>query len=72
MRNYAALMQSLSALGKLENLSVRRDDRPNSQIDEKSAPVDISIQVYSQRNLVAEGSGLLQPCAAPFSKAQAR
>jgi len=51
-------MQSLSALGKLENLSVRRDDRPNSQIDEKSAPADISIQVYSQGNLVAEGSGL--------------
>ena len=58
MQNYAALMQSLSALGKLENLSVRRDDRPNSQMDEKSAPADISIQVYSQGNLVAEGSGL--------------
>jgi len=53
MQNYAALMQSLNALGKLEN-----DDRPNSQIDEKSAPADISIQVYSQGNLVAEGSGL--------------
>ena len=51
-------MQSLSALGKLENLSVRRDDRTNSQIDEKSVPADISIQVYSQGNLVAEGSGL--------------
>ena len=58
MQDYAALMQSLSALGKLENLSVRRDDRTNSQIDEKSAPADISIQVYSQGNLVAEGSGL--------------
>ena len=58
MQNYAALMQSLSALGKLENLSVLRDDRPNSQIDEKSAPADISIQVYSQGNLVADGSGL--------------
>src|SRR5205807_763807 len=60
MQNYAALMQSLRALGKLENLSVRRDDRPNSQIDEKSAPADISIQVYSHGNLVAEGSGLLR------------
>ena len=58
MQNYAALMQSLSALGKLENLRVRRDDRPNLQIDEKSAPADISIQVYSQGNLIAEGSGL--------------
>jgi hypothetical protein len=58
LQNYAALLQSLTALGKLENLSVRRDDRPNSQIDEKSAPADISIQVYSQGNLVAAGSGL--------------
>jgi len=58
VQNYAALMQSLSALGKLENLRVCRDDRPNLQIDEKSAPADISIQVYSQGNLIAEGSGL--------------
>ena len=58
MQNYKALLQSLNALGKLENLSVRRDDRPNAQIDEKNAPADISIQVYSQGNLVAEGSGL--------------
>jgi len=58
MQNYPALMQSLSGLGKLENLSVRRDDRPNSQIDEKGAPADISIQVYSQGNLVAEGASL--------------
>jgi hypothetical protein len=32
--------------------------RPNSQNDEKIAPADISIQVYSQGNLVTEGSGL--------------
>jgi hypothetical protein len=58
VQNYPALMQSLSGLGKLENLSVRRNDRPNSQIDEKGAPADISIQVYSQGNLVSEGSSL--------------
>jgi len=58
MQNYNALMQSLNALGKPENLSVRRDDRPNWPIDGKRAPADISIQVYSQGNLVAEGSGL--------------
>jgi hypothetical protein len=58
MQNYAALMQELGALGKLENLGVRRDDRPDSQIDEKNAPADISIQVYSQGNLITEGSGL--------------
>ena len=58
MQNYNALLESLSPLGKLENLSVHRDDRPNSQIDEKTAPADVLIQVYSQGNLVAEGSSL--------------
>jgi hypothetical protein len=58
MQTYNALMQSLSSLGRLENLAVHRDDRPNPQFDEKTAPADITIQVYSQDNVVAEGSGL--------------
>jgi len=58
MKNYNALMQSLNGLGKVENVSVRRDDRPNSQIDESNAPADVSIQVYSQGNIVSEETGL--------------
>ncbi|MFL6518693.1 MAG: DUF4349 domain-containing protein [Chthoniobacterales bacterium] len=58
MKNYNALMQSLNGLGKVENVSVRRDDRPNSQIDEANAPADVSIQVYSQGNIVSEETGL--------------
>ena len=58
MQNYNSLMHSLGSLGRLENLTVHRDDRPNAQFDEKTAPADITIQVYSQGNLVAEGSGL--------------
>jgi hypothetical protein len=58
LQNYNALLQSLNALRKLENLCAHRDDRPNSQIDEKGAPADISVRVYSHGNLVAEGSGL--------------
>ena len=54
MKNYNALMQSLNGLGKVENVSVRRDDRPNSQIDEANAPADVTIQVYSQGNIVSE------------------
>jgi len=41
------------------HVSVRRDDRPNSQIDESNAPADVSIQVYSQGNIVSNESGLL-------------
>jgi hypothetical protein len=59
MKNYSALMQSLNALGKVENVSVRRDDRPDSQINEAEAPADISIQVYSQGNIVSEETGIV-------------
>ena len=59
MKNYTALMQLLDSLGKVENVSVQRQDRGDAQIDESKAPADISIQVYSQGNIVTEESGLL-------------
>jgi hypothetical protein len=59
MKNYQALMQSLDSLGKVENVSVQRQDRTDAQIDEANAPADVSIQVYSQGNIVTEESGLL-------------
>jgi anti-sigma factor RsiW len=59
MKNYPALMQSLDSLGKVENVSVQRQDRADAQIDEANAPADVSIQVYSQGNIVSQESGLL-------------
>jgi hypothetical protein len=59
MKNYAALMQALNSLGKVENVSVQRQDRTGTQVDEANAPADISIQVYSQGNIVSHDSGLL-------------
>jgi hypothetical protein len=59
MKNYLALMQSLDSLGKVENVSVQRQDRTGAQIDEANAPADVSIQVYSQGNIVSRESGLL-------------
>ena len=59
MKNYPAVMQSLDSLGKVENVSVQRQDRTDTQINEASAPADVSIQVYSQGNIVTEESGLL-------------
>ena len=59
MKNYPALMQSLGALGKVEDVSVARQDRTGVQIDEANAPVDVSIQVYSQGNIVSNDTGLL-------------
>src|SRR5262249_38938141 len=54
-----ALMQSLDSLGKVENVTVQRQDRTGTQIDEATAPADISIQVYSQGNIVSQQSGPL-------------
>jgi len=58
MKNYNTLMQSLNSLGKVEDVSVQRQDRTGAQIDEASAPADISIQVYSQGNIVSSETGL--------------
>jgi glycine cleavage system regulatory protein len=59
MKNYSALMQSLNSLGKVEDVSVQRQDRNGAQVDEANAPADISIQVYSQGNIVSSETGLL-------------
>ena len=59
MKNYSTLMQSLNALGKVEGVSVQRQDHTGAPIDEANAPADISIQVYSQGNIVSHESGLL-------------
>jgi hypothetical protein len=59
LKNYPALMQSLDSLGKVQHVSVQRQDRTEVQVDESNAPADISIQVYSQGNIVTEQSGLL-------------
>ncbi|HEY6204997.1 MAG TPA: DUF4349 domain-containing protein, partial [Chthoniobacterales bacterium] len=58
MKNYPALMQSIDALGKVENVIVQRQDRTGAQIDEANAPADLSIQVYSQGDIVSHESGL--------------
>jgi hypothetical protein len=59
IKSYPALMQSLNSLGKVENVSVQRKDRTDAQIDEANAPADISIQVYSQGNIISHQSGLV-------------
>ncbi len=57
MKNYPALMKSLDSLGKVENVTAQRQDPTGKQIDEANAPADISIQVYSQGNIVSHESG---------------
>jgi len=58
MKNYSALMQSLNALGQVEDVAVRRDDRPDAQ-NQADAPADVTIQVYSQGNIVSQETGMI-------------
>ena len=39
--------------------AVQRQDRTGTQIDEANAPADISIQIYSQGNIVSSETGLM-------------
>ncbi len=59
MKNYGALMQALGSLGKMENVSVQRQDRPGEQADAANAPADISLQIYSQGNIVSSDTGVI-------------
>ena len=58
MRSYASVMQSLGSLGKIEDLTVKREERP-ATTDLENAPAEISIEIYSPGNLVSGESGLL-------------
>jgi len=68
MKNYPTLMQSLDSLGKVENVTVQRQDRTGTQIDEANAPADISIQVYSQGNIVSHEVGPLATLRRPLAQ----
>jgi hypothetical protein len=58
MKNYNALMQSLDSLGKVEDVSVQRQDRTGQDVDLASAPADLTIQIYSQGNIVSSDTGI--------------
>ncbi len=58
LKNYPALMQSLTALGKLENMTIHREDRPADAVEAQSAPADVAVTIYSQGSIVAPETGI--------------
>ena len=56
MKNYLALMQSLNSLGKVEDVSVHRQDRTGAQIDEASAPARSAASPFASRSPAAESA----------------
>ncbi len=58
IKNYQALMQSLGSIGKVEDVTVHREERADKAADQSNAPAEISIQIYSRGNIVSQDSGI--------------
>jgi type II secretory pathway pseudopilin PulG len=58
MSKYPAFVESVKALGKVESLTVRRDDRPDQTTTDETAPAEISLQLHNQGEIVPDNSGL--------------
>lgn len=58
MSKYPAFVESLKKLGKVESLTVQRDDRPDQTRGDDSAPAEISLHLHNQGDIVADNSGL--------------
>jgi hypothetical protein len=58
MSKYPAFVESLKNIGKVELLTVHREDRPDQARADESAPAEISLQLHNQGDIVADNSGL--------------
>ena len=58
MSGYAAFVDTLKKLGKVESLTVERQDRPDQARPDDTAPVEISLQLHNQRDIVTDDNGL--------------
>ncbi|MCE0483059.1 MAG: DUF4349 domain-containing protein [Methylacidiphilales bacterium] len=58
MAKYPAFVDMLKKLGKVESLTVRREDRPDQTRTDDTAPAEISLLLHNERDIVAEDNGL--------------
>jgi hypothetical protein len=58
MGKYAGFIETLKKLGKVEELAVNRQDRPDQTRTDDSAPAEIRLVLHNQRDLVTEDTGL--------------
>ena len=68
MSNYPAFVESVKKLGKVESLTVRRDDRPDQARTDDTAPAEISLQLHNQRGIVADNDGLFATLRQTFAE----
>jgi glycine cleavage system regulatory protein len=58
MSKYPAFVETLKKLGRVESLTVRRDDRPDQTRTDETAPAEISLRLHNQGDIVADNGGL--------------
>jgi hypothetical protein len=55
---YPAFVEQLKKLGRVESLTVHREDRPDQAKTDDGAPAEVSLQLHNESEIVAENSGL--------------
>jgi Domain of unknown function (DUF4349) len=58
MKNYTGLVAAFDQLGEVKDLSVQRNDQPGTTANPKTAPADVSVQIYSPGKIVADETGI--------------
>jgi hypothetical protein len=58
MSKYPAFVESLKNLGHVESLTVQRQDRPDQTRTDDTTPVEISLRLHNQGDIVTENGGL--------------
>jgi hypothetical protein len=55
---YPAFLETLKKAGKVESLSVQRNDRPDQTEADDAAPADIMLQLHNPTAIIADNNGL--------------
>ena len=58
LAKYAAFLETVKALGKVESLTVHRDDRPDQTRTDDTAPAEIALQLHSVSEIIPDDTGL--------------
>jgi len=58
MAKYPAFLDTLQKEGKVESLTVHRDDRPDQTQADDTAPAEITLQLHNEREIVPDDTGL--------------
>jgi hypothetical protein len=67
MAKYPAFVETVKALGKVESLTVHRDDRPDQTRADDTAPAEIALMLHSEHDIMPDDTGLFATLSNTFS-----